>query len=223
MPGEFTLDVDVALPRPLPHGRGLDLLLAEAAFEEEMAGENTPPVTRYAWPSREAPEAVVDFLTPARGAGIEATLRTGGVVAQQLRTLDVLLEEPLELSIDERSETENFVGAVRVPRLGAFLLQKVQTLSSRRATKRDKDLFYIFDLADESRGLRKRIEADVEQIRLTLGAPSLEAAASILRRDGGPATSSAVAKVMEQIPKEQLPSREYVAETFNRLAVMLEG
>lgn len=223
LPGEFTLDVDVALPRPLPHGRGLDRLLEDAAFEEDMTGENTPPVTRYAWPSREAPEAVVDFLTPARGAGTEATLRTGGVVAQQLRTLDVLLEDPLALPIDEWAETDNFAGVVRVPRLGAFLLQKVQTLSSRRATKRDKDLFYIFDLADESRGLRKRIEADVEQIRMKLGAPSLEAAASILRRDGGQATSSAVTKVMEQIPQEQRPSREYVAETFNRLAVIFEG
>ena len=67
-----------------------------------------------------SPEAVVDLLTPARGAGIEATLRTGGVVAQQLRTLDVLLEAPLGLSINERSETENFVGTVRVPRLGTF-------------------------------------------------------------------------------------------------------
>lgn len=221
--GEFTLDVDVALPRPLPHGRGLDRLLEDAAFEEDMTGENTPPVTRYAWPSREVPEAVVDFLTPARGAGTEATLRTGGVVAQQLRTLDVLLEAPLELSINERSETENFVGAVRVPRLGAFLLQKVQTLSSRRATKRAKDLFYIFDLADEGRGLREKIKADAEQIRLKLGAPSLKAVASLLRRDCGQATSSAVAKVMEQIPQEQRPSREYIAETFNRLAVILEG
>lgn len=127
------------------------------------------------------------------------------------------------MSINERSETENFVGAVKVPRLGAFLLQKVQTLSSRRATKRDKDLFYIFDLADEGRGLRERIEADTEQIRLKLGAPSLKAAATLLRRDCGQATSSAVAKVMEQIPQEQRPSREYVAETFNRLAVILEG
>jgi hypothetical protein len=223
LPGEFTQDVDVALPRPLPHGRGLDRLLEDAAFEEEMTGENTPPVTRYAWPSLEAPEAVVDFLTPARGAGTEATLRTGGVVAQQLRTLDVLLENPLVLPIDERSETENFVGTVRVPRLGAFLLQKVQTLSSRRATKREKDLFYIFDLADEGRGLRERIKADTEQIRLKLGAPSLKVAASFLRRDCGQATSPAVAKVMGQIPQEQRPSREYVAETFNRLAAILEG
>ena len=223
LPGEFTLDVDVVLPRPLPHGRGLDRLLEDAAFEEDMTGENTPPVTRYAWPSPEDPEAVVDFLTPARGAGTEATLRTGGVVAQQLRTLDVLLEDPLVLPIDERSETESFVGAVRVPRLGAFLLQKVQTLPSRRATKRDKDLFYIFDLADEGRGLREKIESDIEQIRLKVGALSLKAASSLLRRDGGVATSSAVAKVMEQIPQEQRPSREYVAETFNRLAVILEG
>ena len=67
------------------------------------------------------------------------------------------------------------------------------------------------------------IKADAEQIRLKLGAASLEAAASLLRRDCGQATSSAVVKVMEQIPREQRPSREYVAETFNRLADVLEG
>jgi len=223
LPGEFTLDVDVVLPRPLPHGRGLDRLLEDAAFAEDTTGENTPPVTRYAWPTPKDPEAVVDFLTPARGAGTEATLMTGGIVAQQLRTLDILLEAPLVLSIDERSETESFVGAVRVPRLGAFLLQKVQTLPSRRATKRDKDLFYIFDLADEGRGLREMIEADAEELRLSVGVPKLRAAASLLRRDCGEATSSAVTKVIDQIPIEQKPLREYVAETFNRLAFILEG
>jgi hypothetical protein len=32
-----------------------------------------------------------------------------------------------------------------------------------------------------------------------------------------------VAKVLEQIPPEQRPLRKYVAETFNRLAAILEG
>lgn len=110
-----------------------------------------------------------------------------------------------------------------MPRLGAFLLQKAQTLSSRRASKRDKDLFYIFDLADESRGLRRKIGADVEQLRSRIGAKRLRATASLLRRDCGDPASPAVAKVLEQIPPEQRPLRKYVAETFNRLAAILEG
>lgn len=100
--GEFTHDVDVAVPRPLAAGRSLDRLLAEAAFAEDMTGDETPPVTRYAWPSTQEPEAVIDFLTPARGAGTQATLAMGGIVAQQLRTLDVLVEDPLVLSINEK-------------------------------------------------------------------------------------------------------------------------
>lgn len=223
LPGEFTLDVDVALPRPLPAGRGLDRLLKDAAFEEEMSGDDSPPVTRYAWPSREAPEAVIDFLTPVRGAGAEATLKTGGVVAQQLWKLDVLLEDPLVLEISEKSDAEAFLGLVRVPRVGAFLLQKAQTLAKRRRGKRDKDLFYIFDLADDSRGLGKTIEKDTEYLRLKLGSPVLNDAASTLRRECGEPTASAVAKVLEQVPYERRPSRQYVSETFSRLAGILEG
>ncbi len=223
LPGEFTLDVDVALPRRLPAGRGLDQLLEDAAFEEEMSGDDSPPVTRYAWPSRKEPEAIIDFLTPARGAGTETTLKTGGVIAQQLRTLDVLLEDPLVLEINEKSGADAFLGPVRVPRVGAFLLQKAQTLASRRRSKRDKDLFYIFDLADDSRGLGKTIENDSEHLRLKLGSSTLRDAAATLRRDCGAPSASAVAKVLEQIPSEQRPSRQYVAETFIRLARVLDG
>lgn len=110
-----------------------------------------------------------------------------------------------------------------MPRVGAFLLQKAQTLPSRRASKRDKDLFYIFDLADESRGLKQKTGADVEQLRARLGARKLKEAASSLRRDCGEPASPGVARVLRQIPPEHRPLREYVAETFNRLADTFDG
>ena len=150
LPGEFTLDVDVVLPRPLPSGPALNDLLERADFEYELSGHDTPPVTRYTWPSREQPQATIEFLTPARGSGSRPTLSAAGVVAQQLRTTDLLLIDPLLLEIDEAGEGERFSGKIRLPSVGGFILQKTLILSQRRQ-KRTKDLFYIFDLAEQCR------------------------------------------------------------------------
>jgi hypothetical protein len=163
LPGEFTLDVDIVLPRRLTViGSQLDKMLATADFEVDMEGDENPPVTRYSWPSAEAPEAVVEFLTPARASGDKATLAIDGVVAQQLHFMDLLLDDPSVVEVNEHAEGETFVGSVQVPRVGHFVLQKALTFRRRHdREKRYKDLFYIFDLADESRHLSTTLENDI--------------------------------------------------------------
>src|SRR5713226_6449285 len=105
LPGEFTLDVDLVVPRRLASTEPrLDQMLTAADFELEMEGEERPPVSKYSWPSTEHSEAIVEFLTPSRGSGEVATLEINGVVAQQLRFLDLLLDEPLQVRVDERDE-----------------------------------------------------------------------------------------------------------------------
>jgi hypothetical protein len=84
---------------------------------------------KYAWPTREQPQATIEFLTPARGSGSRLTLSAAGVVAQQLRTTDLLLIDPLLLEIDEAGEGERFNGKIRLPRVGGFILQKTLILS----------------------------------------------------------------------------------------------
>lgn len=223
LPGDFTLDVDVVLPRPLPPGEMLDKLLEKADFECDLAGDANPPVTRHAWPSKERPEALVDFLIPARGAGEAPTFRVSGIVAQQLRSMDILLEDPLVLTIDESDKGEKYFGTIRIPRIGNFILQKALTLSDRRQPKREKDLFYVFDLADESRSLQAEIESDLKRLGSGISSKQFREAADALREDCGDPDAGMIAKVLMQIPPEQRPPRRFVAETFVWLATALEG
>lgn len=220
IPGEFTLDVDVVLPRRFrATGQDLGELLQESAFELEMEGDERPPVSRHSWPSAEDPEAIVEFLTPARAAGVEATLKVSGVVAQQLRFLDLLLDDPLTLDLHERAQGESFDGIVRVPRVGLFVLHKALTYRRRKLKeKRHKDLFYIFDLADESRNLRQSIDTDVAFCLTKRGGAWLLKAAEFLEEDCGRTEDDAIGRVRDQIPEERRPSRRYVNETFVGLA-----
>ena len=88
--------------------------------------------------------------------------------------------------------------------------------------KRDKDLFYIFDLVDQSRGLLSRIEEDIR------GFPGRgirgwkQHAMRNLIAECGELGSSGIGKVLNQIPPESRPQRRYVHETFLSLIDVLE-
>jgi hypothetical protein len=224
LPGEFTLDVDLALPRGLSlAGDSLDKLLAAADFETHMQGDDRPPITTHSWPSFLAPEAIVEFLTPARGSGESATLEVSGVVAQQLRFIDLLLDDPLTIDVNEHDEEEAFIGSVRVPRVGLFVLQKSLTYRRRRERqKRFKDLFYVFDLVDQTRQLQESIGNDVRAWAGSQGPSRIREAATFLQEDCGQPESEMIGRVLEQIPPEQRPLRRYLSETFLTLVQVLE-
>ncbi len=193
LPGEFTLDVDLVVPRRLSSTEPrLDEMLAAADFELEMEGEERPPVSKYSWPSTEASEAVVEFLTPARASGDAATLEINGVVAQQLRFLDLLLDDPVSIQVDERAEDERFAGSLRVPNIGLFVLQKVLTF--RRLPWKAKR-----------------------------GPDWTRQAARLLEENCGSPEADAIGRVLNQIPEEQRPSRRYVSDTFGELIRVLRS
>jgi hypothetical protein len=221
LPGEFTLDVDVALPRRLASGETkLDDLLAEADFELKMEGDERPPVSKYFWPSIEKSEAIVEFLTPALGSGEKATLEINGIVAQQLRFLD---HDPLILEVAEGSGENRFIGRIRVPRVGLFVLQKALTFPRRRGReKRSKDLFYLFDLADESRNLLPRVGEDIQGFPNRARTRWKQRAARNLTAECGEVDSAGIGAVLNQIPQENRPPRRYVHETFRSLIGVLE-
>jgi hypothetical protein len=225
LPGEFTRDVDVALPRRLaavlPR---LDVLLAESAFDRKMEGTERPPVTRYLWPSTENPESTVEFLTPALSSGEKATLEIAGVVAQQLRFLDLLMHEPMILEVEEGSGPTGFAGSVRVPRVGLFVWQKALTFPKRHdRQKRNKDLFYMYDLAEESHGLLAQIEQDVRDFPARGRTRWRRRAVENLVAEFGETDSPGISAVLNQIPEESRPPRRYVRETLGSLISTLQG
>lgn len=152
LPSEFTVDVDFVTPRTLQKGSpGLAELLAAGGFESLPQGDERPPVTHNYWPSYEAPQAELEFLTPARGPGEQATLEVAGVIAQQLRYLDLLLDDPLHLDIEEEADRRRFAGSVLIPRVGRYVWQKALSFPSRRP-KGKKRTSSIFSTCPTRRG-----------------------------------------------------------------------
>ena len=154
---------------------------------------------------------------------MNATLGVDGIVAQQLRFLDLLLEDPLRLDLDERAGKERFAGTVRVPQVGLFVLQKALTFQRRRERpKRYKDLAYLFDLTDESRGLQETIRHDIQRYSRKHGLPATtrRAVKGLLNECGSP-DAAGVARVIEQTLASEVPARTYVSETFIQLAEIL--
>jgi len=225
LPSEFTLDVDIVAPRTLSREPvALDELLEAGEFESRPEGDERPPVTHHLWPRGGVPEAIVEFLTPALGSGDRATLEIAGIVAQQLRYMDLLLHDPLTLEIDEESDRGRFIGEVRVPRVGLYVWQKALTFIRRKdAAKRGKDLFYLFDLADSSRNLIPRIRNDLALYATSTTRGWRKKAAENLGTECGALEARGIGRVLSQIPEERRPPRRYVYETFEALIRLLSG
>jgi hypothetical protein len=149
----FTTDTDIAIPSnaPLPHEGLLERLRAHG-FVEDFMGEDHPPVTHYRL-GHEQSGFYAEFLTPLVGGGGRPgkqkghTVLLGGVVAQELRYLDMLLVEPWSITVrDPPSDAEPF--SVKVPNPVAYIAQKLLVLKKRKPADRPKDLLYIHDTVE---------------------------------------------------------------------------
>ena len=94
-----TRDADVAFSASNSLAGNMGAALKAAGFREELAGENTPPVTWYRLGGDDQ-GFYAEFLAPLVGSGTkrdgtdDATLTKAGVTAQKLRHVDLLLTSP---------------------------------------------------------------------------------------------------------------------------------
>ena len=147
-----TGDVDVALdPRALERDAGIRERLAASGFREEFLGDDRPPVTHYAL-GDETSGFYVEFLTPLRGGERrrdgtrDVTARIGGVTAQKLRHLDILLVEPWTVTIGmEQGVPLARPAIILVPNPAGFIVQKLLIEARRRREERAKDVLYVHD------------------------------------------------------------------------------
>ncbi len=199
-------------PIPVRDQRTIVQTLEESDFQWAPRGTGNPPAACFRWPSLEEPEVEIEFLTPKRGSGVRrvATLQNG-LTAQTLWHLDILLDNPLSLTVNESpgaSAMERFHGQIRVPRLGHFLIQKGLIHNRRPVEARVKDLFYVFDVIDSENGMAEIAQRDV------LAAYSGGWASAVMKfidTIGGQFESSAVVKqVTEQFPPEKAPLPGYI-------------
>ena len=147
-----TEDADVALgPGTIAGTEDLRGRLIARGFFEEMSGDDQPPVTHYSLGAEEL-GFYVEFLTPLQGSerrrdgSRNVTERIGGVVAQKLRHLDVLLIAPWAVTV---SQDNGFAvpeaALVLVPNPVSFIVQKLLIYSRRKHDDRSKDVLYIHD------------------------------------------------------------------------------
>lgn len=142
-----TIDADVALPANLvDHEQGIRVRLLESGFTEEFLGDDHPPATHYHL-GKESSGFYAEFLTPLVGSEYsrkgkrKVTLEISGVVSQQLRHIEILLQHPwtIDLLFNGISTKINIANPV------AFIAQKVLIHAKREREDRAKDILYIHD------------------------------------------------------------------------------
>lgn len=220
---QFTRDLDcIAESRMRVRDQPAVRRLEEAGFQWSPKRGHQPPAACFAWPNPDEPLAEVEFLTAARGDGSRPTEEIQeGLVAQTLRYLDILTDSPLSLMISEcrpLSQEVTFRGAIRLPQVGSFAIQKALIVTGRSREKQVKDFFYVADLIDAVNGLSERLLVDV--IRAGGEWPSqVETFAAFL--DRRVEQSVFLGEVSEQYPVEARPTDGYIREEVRRWSARL--
>ena len=148
----FTEDADIAAPLGLPvRSRPIPELLAAAGFEPRLSGEHRPPIAEYVLGDDDS-GFYIEFLAPLfggehkRGGRPDVTTSVGGVSAQKLRHLDLLLLAPLTVKL---SKAMGFPvsrpARIRIANPASYIAQKVLTLSKRHPSSAPKDVLYVHD------------------------------------------------------------------------------
>ena len=153
-PRLMTVDVDLAIASSGVSG-SLKKVMEHAGFRESVRGEAKPPATKYHPPGVEDDNGFyLEFVSPLTGGPVQRGGRTkqttciSGIVAWQLRDIDVLLRAPweLELTAAHGLPLDDTSIPIRVAAPERYLLQKVLSIP-RRSTpnKMGKDLLYLHD------------------------------------------------------------------------------
>lgn len=146
-----TRDVDLAFSPNAPLEGDLRDALKRAGFDEELSGENTPPVTHY-YLGEEDAGFYAEFLTVKQGSGLkrdgkpDVTVSKAGITAQKLRHLELLLATPWKVQVGPENKVpiERAVDLV-IPNPVSFIVQKLLIHKHRDADKRAQDVLYIHD------------------------------------------------------------------------------
>lgn len=194
-----TRDLDLAVPREVPkRDKTIDQLLSDADFACGFRSLGTPPVTVYL-ATHAGDEVEIEFITTAQGANPGVRMVQSGLTAQELRYVDLLLDNTWTLPLDALSGGE-LKGNVRVPTPAAFILQKALSHKIRTDTlKREKDLYYIFYVMDGFGGWHPWIREELRKLA-TARRPWLKRAVQSLEAGFETSSSSGVDALLNQRP-----------------------
>lgn len=231
----FTREVDVLVDSRLPRGRHASIpdILREAGFDP--AG---PTGLAAVW--RRAPEVgeMVEFLVAHRGTArqLGQVVPVGdqdGLGAVSLRGLQLLRTHTTVVPVPlEGPSGSSQVAGVRIPLLGAYVVNKAATFPRRSPRsgditnpKRAKDLLYLRDLMAAGEEVVSTIEEDLRRVlRSDASAPSeVRAARNHLRLAGDGALQEAVFEASLAAAERLRVSPEAAAQDLQgHLADLLE-
>ena len=146
-----TRDTDLAFAPDEALAGDVRTALTDAGFTEELFGDDAPPATHYRLGEDDA-GFYAEFLTALHGSGLkrdgkpDATMSKGGITAQKMRHLELLLVSPWSVRI--RPEKEIPIAAdveLFVANPTSFLVQKLLIHSDRPPHKKAQDILYIHD------------------------------------------------------------------------------
>jgi hypothetical protein len=148
--GVGTEDIDIALPPALPsRGRRTLLELAErAGFERDPVSDLDGASTWMVYANEAGETVPIDFLTEGQPRTAIAIDGQPGLSAQGYHGQRVLLENNRLMRVGRLlSPALTATVEIRVPTLGAYLLQKGVSAGSRlHRLKRAKDLVYVLEI-----------------------------------------------------------------------------
>jgi hypothetical protein len=185
-----TEDADVAAPARLPRGKPtIAERLTKAGFREHLSGDHTPPISEYVLGDEDT-GFYLEFLAPLAGGEIkrgdrrDVTTVVGGVTAQTLRYLDLLLTQPWQVTL---SRDGAFPVArprtISIPNPAAYIVQKMLVLPKRHPDKQAKDLLYVHDTFAIFADALASVKTAWDRLRETMHASHVRAFEKTVRSD----------------------------------------
>ncbi len=171
----FTSDIDLAVrDSDKLEDVEIEKIFKELGYSPEMTSvsESSKPLIKYSKKIDQGEievESLVPLIGPERTRGgklhvIKNVMR--GLVAQQLRYLDILLDNPYRVKLSEVSKDENDKDRfVQIPSPGNYLLHKFLTLRRRQSSAtQEKDAFYIFDILNRFEAEWNYLGSDIKRV-----------------------------------------------------------
>lgn len=171
----YTKDLDVAIPPKLKiSDKDIEQRFFNLGFTSDLSiiGDSKSPLIKYSKIIADG-EIEVEFLVPLLGSDYDkdGNLKNikniaPGIVAQQLRYLDILINNPYTLSLEDLTGNIDDKGKIiNIPNPENYLLHKFITLTRRQTpAQKEKDAFYLFDVINRFKSKLPQIAAKLNQL-----------------------------------------------------------
>jgi hypothetical protein len=160
----FTRDIDLMVRPQVPviGSQTIDKLLREAGLKTVFKSRDTPPLIHYEG-EIDGVAVEIEFLTDQPGSNSDSVRKVQpDLHAEALRFISLIVDNTVELTISHKAFGEE--GAqliVKVPTPAAYVFHKGLIYRRRKdQRKRDKDLYYIFDILTGCRKMMPPIMND---------------------------------------------------------------